>query len=175
MQIFDWRENMPALFENGWGDGEGSKAGQARGTGHQRKRSQRSGMLAICSGDEAGYDSDVVSSPKSSKRHVKPQGSEDFRVRRHKSDGTVPSSKDRNKFITVGSIKNIHFKSLEEVYDPSGNKGYCLSSLCSLIAQGPSRLAVFDCKGSAKASCLNVVAYMILPIGKGSKDFLLRP
>ena len=22
-QIFDWRESMPALFENGWGDGDG--------------------------------------------------------------------------------------------------------------------------------------------------------
>ena len=67
-------------------------------------------------------------------------------MRRHKSDGTVSSSKDRNKFITVGSINNIHLKSLEEVYDLSGNMGYCLSSLCSLIAQGPSRLAVCDCK-----------------------------
>ena len=74
-------------------------------------------MLAIRSGDEAGYDSDVAFFPKSPKRHVKPQGSEAFRVRRHKSDGTVFSSKDRNKFITVGSIKNNHLKSLEEVYD----------------------------------------------------------
>ena len=128
-QIFDWRENMPTLFENGWGDGEGSKAGWARDTGHRRKRSQRSGMLAICSGDEAGYDSDVAPSPKSPKTHVKPQGSEAFRVRRHKSDGTVSCTKDRNKLITVGSIKNVHLKSLEEVYDPSGNKGYCLRGM----------------------------------------------
>ena len=108
------------------------KAGRARGTGHQRKRSQRSGMLAIRPGDEADYDSDVALSPKSLKRHVKHQGSEALRVRRHKSDGTVSSSKDRNKFVTVGSIKNIHLMSLEEVYELGGNTGYCLSSLCFL-------------------------------------------
>ena len=128
----------------------GLKAGRAKGTGRQRKRGQRSGMLAICSGDEAGDDSDVGPSPKSPKRPVKVKGSEAFRVRRHKSDGTVSSSRDRNKFITVGSVRNIHLKSLEEVYDPSGNKGYCLSSLCSLIAQGESRLAVCDCKGGCQ-------------------------
>ena len=98
-------------------------------------------MLAICSSDEAGYDSDVSPSPKSPKRHVSPQ-----KVRRHKSDDTVSSNKDRNKFITVGSIKNIRLKSLEEAYGPSGINGYCLSSLCSLIAQGSCRLAVCDCK-----------------------------
>ena len=128
--------------------GDGSKAGQASGTGRQRKRS--SGMLAICSGDESGEDSEAEPSPKSPKRTVKVKGSEAFRVRRHKSDGTVSSSRGRNKFITVGSIKNIHLKSLEDVYDPSGNKGYCLSSLCSLIVQGESRLAVCDCKGGCQ-------------------------
>ena len=116
--------------------GGGSKAGARR----QRKRSS----------GEASDDSEAEPPQKSPKRTVKVQGSEAFRVRRHKSDDKVSSSRDRNKFITVGSIKNIHLKSLEDVYDPNGKNGYCLSSLCSLTAQGDNRLAVCDCKGGCQ-------------------------
>ena len=58
-------------------------------------------------------------------------------VRRHKRDGTVSQSVEKNKFISVGSIKNISIKALHEVY----SEGLCEASLCSL-KQGPRRMLV---------------------------------
>lgn len=77
-------------------------------------------------------------------------------VRRHKRDGTVSQSVEKNKFISVGSIKNISIKALHEVY----GEELCEASLCSL-KQGPRRMLVCDCEGKKGHN---------LPAASGPKD-----
>ena len=69
-------------------------------------------------------------------------GDESWRVKRHKKDGTVSNTPEKNRFISVGSIKNVHLKALHAVY----GKKFCEASFCSL-KQGPRRMLVCDCDG----------------------------
>ena len=83
-------------------------------------------------------------------------GDESWRVKRHKKDGTVSNTPEKNRFISVGSIKNVHLKALHAVY---GTK-FCEASLCSL-KQGPRRMLVCDCDGRKSHD---------LPAATGPKD-----
>lgn len=63
-------------------------------------------------------------------------------VSRHRRSGRVSENPEKNDFISVGTVRNIHRPALEKVYPG----GYCEAALCS-TKTGEARFLVCDCKG----------------------------